>query len=209
MAALSGPLGILSLLVHSEHASFLIGRSFSAASRLRGAAVVLGGCVWRVGYVSRGPHSPKVRSIAPDGSSLQPGLLSCAGLQSFWAVYTCGLLATFGIYLSLLSGALAIMRGVSVTVNRCDRFPAGTTVKAYPGASRHSGGPPGAPSVEEHVVAESGSCGPFTLLTADLPYVLYAQVAGVDRYLAVSDSTFTAPGTLKERIKARQEAAGV
>lgn len=101
------------------------------------------------------------------------------------------------------------MRGVSVTVNRSDRYPVGTTVKAYPGASRHFGGRPGAPSVEEHVVAAAGSCGPFTLLTANVPYVLHAEVEGLNRYLSVSDSGFTAPGTLKERIKARQEAAGV
>lgn len=101
------------------------------------------------------------------------------------------------------------MRRVSVTVNRSDRYPVGTTVKAYPAASRHFGGRPGAPSVEEHVVASDGSCGPFTTLTADAEYVLYAEVGGEHRYLSLSDSTFAAPGTLKERIKARQEAAGV
>lgn len=101
------------------------------------------------------------------------------------------------------------MRGVAVTVNRSDRFPVGTAVKAYPATSRQFGGRPGAPSVEEHTVAADGSCGPFTLLTADRAYVLYAEVGAANRYVEVCDSGFTALGTLHERIKARQEAAGV
>lgn len=98
---------------------------------------------------------------------------------------------------------------MAVTVNRSDRFPVGTVVKAYPAAARQFGGRPAGPSAEEHTVAADGSCGPFTLLTADQPYVLFAEVSGGSRYLGVSDSTFTALGTLQERIKARQEAAGV
>lgn len=99
---------------------------------------------------------------------------------------------------------------MAVTVNRSDRFPVGTVVKAYPRAARQFGGHPGGASVEEHAVAADGSCGPFTLLTADQPYTLYALVGEAHRYVDVEDSSFTAPAPgLIERVDERRAAAGV
>lgn len=97
---------------------------------------------------------------------------------------------------------------MAVTVNRSDRYPVGTSVSAYPGAARQFGGKPGAPAVETHVVASDGSLGPFTTLTPNVRYVLYAEVSGENRYIGISDSTFVAPGTLKERLQAKREAVG-
>lgn len=97
---------------------------------------------------------------------------------------------------------------MSVTINRCDRFPVGASVGAYPRGGRKQGGHPSGVAVETHVVASNGSCGPFTLLTAETPYAAYAEVEGNHRYVDMMDSAFVAPGTLKERIKAKREAAG-
>lgn len=98
---------------------------------------------------------------------------------------------------------------MAITVKRSDRFPVGTSVGAYPAAAKHIGLHPAGAAIETHVVDAAGACGPFTLLEADLPYVLYAEVGETHRYLSVEDSTFTALGTLHERVVARQEAAGV
>lgn len=100
------------------------------------------------------------------------------------------------------------MRSVSVTVNRSDRFPVGTSVGAYPRSGTQRGGHPSGVATETHVVGATGSCGPFTGLTADTPYTLYAEVEGAHRYVDVSDSTFTAPGNLRERIAAKRAAVG-
>lgn len=97
---------------------------------------------------------------------------------------------------------------MSVQVKRSDRFPVGTAVGAYPAQGRHVDAKPAGAALETETVDATGTL-TFTTLTADRGYNLYAEVAGGNRNVAVSDSNFTPLGTLPERIKARQEAAGV
>lgn len=93
-----------------------------------------------------------------------------------------------------------------MTIKRSDRFPVGTSVGAYPAANRKRAGKPSGVAAETHVVNSAGTLGPFTTLTADTSYVLYAEIEGEHRYVNLEDSSFTEPGTLKERLAARQEA---
>jgi hypothetical protein len=97
---------------------------------------------------------------------------------------------------------------MAVTVKRSDLFPVGTSVSAYPAAAAHFGLHAAGAATETHVVDAAGACGPFTTLTADQPYVLFAAVGGEQRYLEISDSDFTELGTLAERIAARRVAVG-
>lgn len=98
---------------------------------------------------------------------------------------------------------------MSLVVNQSDRFPVGTSVGAYPRAARHADQHPSATALETKTVAADGSL-TFTTLTADAPVTLYAKIGEADRYVDVSDSTFTAPAPgLIERIDAFRTANGV
>jgi histidyl-tRNA synthetase len=81
-------------------------------------------------------------------------------------------------------------------------------VGAYPWQGRHIDAKPAGTAFETETVDASGTL-TFTTLAGGGAYDLYAEVSGANRNVAVSDSGFTPLGTLKERIKARQEAAGV
>lgn len=94
-----------------------------------------------------------------------------------------------------------MIRGVSVTIaNRSDRYPVGTEVGAYPRRAKQFGSAPSGEAVETHTVGADGKLGPYTTLTADTPYVLYAAPGGVNRYLDIEDSTQPAESTLQERL---------
>lgn len=110
---------------------------------------------------------------------------------------------------SEMSAGTYIIPSVSVTIKRSDQFPIGTSVSAFPAAARKFGGKPSGPATETHVVDSLGALGPFTLLVPDTSYVAYAEVEGKHRYVNLEDSSFVEPGTLMQRVKARQEAAGV
>lgn len=97
---------------------------------------------------------------------------------------------------------------MAVTVKRSDVFPVGTSVGLFPAAARHNDLKAVGTALASATVDAAGACGPFTP-TADLPHVLYAEVAGEHRYVGVADSDFTALGTMRERIEAKQTAAGV
>jgi hypothetical protein len=98
---------------------------------------------------------------------------------------------------------------MAVTLNRCDRFPVGVSVGAYPANAKRFEGPPAGAAVESHTVASDGSCGPFTELAAGTAYVAYALVGSAHRYVAFSTATWSPPGNLRERIAARRTALGV
>lgn len=98
---------------------------------------------------------------------------------------------------------------MSLVVNRSDLFPPGTTVGAFsPPSNRHiaESRPTGTPT-EEAVVDAAGTLTYSSI--AEGIYNLYAVVAGVGKNLRAGSQGFTAPGTLRARIKARREAAGV
>jgi len=99
---------------------------------------------------------------------------------------------------------------MAVTIYRSDRYPVGTSVGAYPRPNRVREAHPSGTAAETNVVAADGSLGPYTTLTKDRPYVLYAEVEGAHRYVEIEDSSFTPPAPgLIERITARREALGI
>lgn len=70
----------------------------------------------------------------------------------------------------------------TITVEREDVYPSGTTIKAYPKSAYHpgqSGAPTGASLAEATM---SGGKAELTGLTAGVVYVLYASVSGKDVY---------------------------
>jgi hypothetical protein len=98
---------------------------------------------------------------------------------------------------------------VSLVVNRPDVFPVGISVSAYPAAAFHDKIHAAGTATETQTVANDGSL-TFTTLSAEGTFVLYAEVAGKDRYVQCANQSFTAPPTgLIERIKERREAAGI
>lgn len=96
---------------------------------------------------------------------------------------------------------------MALIVNRSDRFPVGTSVGAYPRANRKFGGAPSGEALETHVVNAAGAL-EYTTIPQGVPYTLYAFVAGEHRYVDVEESTWTAPGDLKERVQAKREEVG-
>ncbi len=76
---------------------------------------------------------------------------------------------------------------MALVVNRSDFYPVGTSVGVWPRVARASSGPPAGAAIETAVVAHNGSL-TFTGLTAGELYVLYANVGGEDRYLAVAEA---------------------
>lgn len=98
---------------------------------------------------------------------------------------------------------------VSLVVNRSDIFPVGTSVKAYPASDTHDKVGPSGTATETQTVQNDGSL-TFTTLSTEGTFVLWAEVAGKDRYVQCANQSFTAPPTnLVERIKERREAAGI
>ena len=75
----------------------------------------------------------------------------------------------------------------SITTEREDLFPPGTSVAAYRATGRSgplTGAPPGTPVVSA-VVPEDGRV-THSGLSSGTSYLLYASVGGQDRYLSVS-----------------------
>jgi hypothetical protein len=99
---------------------------------------------------------------------------------------------------------------MSLVIRRSDRFPVGTTVKAFAGATnRHHEGKPSGTATAEATVAADGSL-TFATLAAGGLYTLNAEVAGVQvNLLAAASSPFAALGTLRERIAAKRRALSV
>lgn len=98
---------------------------------------------------------------------------------------------------------------VSLVVNRSDVFPVGTSVSAYPAANAHDRIHAAGEPIETHAVANDGSL-TFTTLSAEGTYVLYAEVAGKDKYIVCANQSFTAPpANLIARIREKREAAGI
>jgi hypothetical protein len=107
------------------------------------------------------------------------------------------------------SAPATIIPPVSLVVNRPDVFPVGISVSAYPAAAAHDKIHAAGTATETHTVASDGSL-TYTTLSAEGTYVLYAEVAGKDRYIQCANQSFTPPPTgLIERIKERREAAGI
>jgi glycerophosphoryl diester phosphodiesterase len=73
----------------------------------------------------------------------------------------------------------------TVTINRADLFPAGTTVGIYPGQARNPGNPPTAAAIATGTT--DSSTGSLTVtnaaLTTGVAYVAYALVNGVHTYV--------------------------
>ncbi len=95
-----------------------------------------------------------------------------------------------------------------LSIRRSDKFPVGTVVKAFPGPeNRHYEGKPSGTATAEATVDTSGRL-QFTTLPEGI-WRLWAEVAGTNANLEAANITWTLPGTLKQRIAARQAAAGV
>jgi len=97
---------------------------------------------------------------------------------------------------------------MALVVRRSDKFPVGTTVKAFAGApgNRHHEGRPSGTAAAEATVAGDGSL-TFSTLAAGL-FSLWAEVAGTNANLMAGSEGFTAPGTLRQRIAAKRLAVG-
>jgi len=85
----------------------------------------------------------------------------------------------------------------TVTLNRSDLFPVGTTVALYPAASKNEGGPPTSAAVAS-ASANVDAAGLLTITHANVvqytPYVAYAKVGNDHRYAYVK-STLDAHGS--------------
>lgn len=96
----------------------------------------------------------------------------------------------------------------AVSIFRSDKFPVGTSVGAYAGQNnRHHEGKPSGTAVENSTVGTDGK-----LTFPSLPegmFTLYAEVESKPANMLLGNYGFTAPGSLKQRIKAVQELAGV
>lgn len=66
-------------------------------------------------------------------------------------------------------------------------YPVGSTVQVHPASGRVDGAPPSTAQVTSAVVAADGSV-TFTGLTDETPYVAYASVGGVHRYVNIKAS---------------------
>jgi hypothetical protein len=100
------------------------------------------------------------------------------------------------------------MATVNVTVRRSDRFPVGTVVGAYPKQTRIFNGKPSGTPLTTATVAADGSL-TFTGLNEREPLVLWAEVAGEQRYLGSEAPAPVAPQqTLKQRIASRRALVG-
>lgn len=98
---------------------------------------------------------------------------------------------------------------VSLVVNRSDVFPVGVSVSAYPAAARHDFIHAVGTATETKTVQNDGSL-TFVELDETSPYVLYAEVAGKDKYIQVRNQAFSEPPLgLIERINAFRLANGV
>ncbi|HEY4451028.1 MAG TPA: hypothetical protein VGN13_05490 [Solirubrobacteraceae bacterium] len=98
---------------------------------------------------------------------------------------------------------------MSLVVRRSDRFPVGTSVKAFAGVTVRHDGRPGGTAASEATVAADGSL-TFSTLTPGALYTLYAEVGGKPvNMLAAASASFPALGTLQERIAASRLALGV
>jgi len=93
-------------------------------------------------------------------------------------------------------------------IQRSDRFPVGTQVKAFAGATPAQQGKPAGPVVETATVDALGRLA-FNGLTAGVLYTLYAEVAGaVVKVTTMVSEPFTSTSTLQQRVRARRLAAG-
>lgn len=98
---------------------------------------------------------------------------------------------------------------MALVVKRSDRFPIGTTVKAFAGiggSNRHQDGRPSGPILEEATVDATGKL-EFAGLGESI-YSLWAIVGGENRNLTAGGIGYTAPGTLKERLAAKRAEVG-
>lgn len=94
-------------------------------------------------------------------------------------------------------------------VKGSDKFPVGTSVKAYAavgGSNRHHEGKPSGASLAEATVDAKGTL-TFSSLGEGL-YALWAEVAGSNANMLAGSQEFTAPGTLQERIARVRLATG-
>lgn len=97
------------------------------------------------------------------------------------------------------------MANRTLVVSRSDVFPVGTVVKAYPLNRVHGGKPAGASTAEATVDA----AGKLTLTNlVEGMYRLWALVSEDNRTISAANAAYTAPGTLKARLKVRREAVG-
>lgn len=99
------------------------------------------------------------------------------------------------------------MANVTVAVKRSDKFPVGTVVGAFkPASGRHFGGRPSDTPEAEATVDATGTL-TFTSLPEGM-YALWAEVAGKNADLQLGNVTYTALGTLKQRITALRTEVG-
>lgn len=94
----------------------------------------------------------------------------------------------------------------ALAVNRSDVFPVGTTVKAYPVATRATSAKPAGPATAEAVVDATGK---WEVDVETGRYVLHAEVAGEQRQLVADNRAFAGRPPLRDRIASRRIAAGV
>lgn len=90
---------------------------------------------------------------------------------------------------------------MALIVKRSDKFPVGTSVKAFAavgGENRHHEGQPSGTVLATETVAANGTLTYPTL--AEGLYQLFAVVNGSNANMLVGSQEFTAPGTLQERI---------
>jgi len=96
---------------------------------------------------------------------------------------------------------------MALVINRSDKFPVGTAVKAFTGpANRHHEGKPSGTALAEATVAANGTL-TFPTLAPGL-YSLFAEVNGLPANMLAGSESFTAPPRLKERISRLRAALG-